>query len=255
MQLDPMAVAAGVRLIARDTIGSTNTEAMALARRGEGGPLWITATRQTAGRGRRGNVWVSEPGNLYASLLLGNGMPPARAGELSFVAALAVLDAVIDLAPSLAACIGVKWPNDLLLDGAKFAGILIEAEGSVAVVGIGVNCAHHPAATSHPATDLTAAGAAVSPAGMLRALSRTMQRRLEQWAGGAGFAMIRADWLARATGVGEEIRVRLPSREIAGHFQALDETGRLVLRLPDGGVEFISAGEVFMQPDQLLSAR
>ena len=245
MQLDPTVAVLGVRLIAHDTIGSTNTEAWTWARRGERGPLWITAARQTAGRGRRGNVWISEPGNLYASLLLVDTAVSPRAAELSFVAALAVCDAVAEVAPGLASRLAVKWPNDLLLDGAKFAGVLIEAEGAAVVVGIGVNCAHHPAAISYPATDLAAAGAAASPEHMFRHLSKTMFGRMQQWRRGAGFASIRADWLARVTGLGEEIRVRLPKRELAGLFQALDEAGHLVLRLPDGRLETVSSGEVF----------
>ena len=150
MHLHPEADAPGVRLVAHDTLGSTNAEALARARAGERGPLWVTAARQTAGRGRRGNVWTSEPGNLYASLLLTDPAPPAHLPELCFVVALGVLDAVGEAAPALRDRLKLKWPNDLLLDGAKFAGILIEAEtigGVTAVaVGIGVNCAHHPRA-------------------------------------------------------------------------------------------------------------
>lgn len=260
MQLDPTAVAAGVRIIAHETIGSTNSEALELARRGERGPLWITALGQTAGRGRRGNIWVSESGNLYASLLIGE-VPPMHAGELAFVAALAVHDAVAELAPQLAPQLAphlaLKWPNDLLADGRKFAGMLIEIEGSAAVMGIGVNCAHHPAGTALPATDLAAAGLRVSPQQLFQRLSKTTLYRFGQWASGAGFAAIRADWLARASGVGDEIRVRLPAKELIGRFQALDETGRLLLRLADGRIESISAGEVFAmaQPDHLAQAR
>src|ERR1700712_3772231 len=103
MRLHPDAAAAGVRLIALDEIGSTNTEAMTLARGGETGPLWITARRQSAGRGRRGRAWISEPGNLYATFLLSDAALPTRAAELSFVAALAVHDAVTACAPALAA--------------------------------------------------------------------------------------------------------------------------------------------------------
>ncbi len=257
MQLDPMAAASGVKLMAHDSIGSTNAEALALARDGERGPLWITAARQTAGRGRRGNIWISEPGNLYASLLLANPSPPQRAAELSFVAVLAVHDAVAEVAPSLGSRLAVKWPNDLLIDGAKCAGILIEAEGSTLVIGIGVNCAHHPAATPYPAIDLAAAGATVSPQRLFARLSKQMMVRLAQWQRGAGFASIRADWLACVTGLGQDIRVRLPQRELAGQFQALDEAGRLLLRLPDGRLEAVSAGEVFAptEPDQMLSAQ
>ena len=141
--------AAGVRLIAHDTLGSTNAEALARARAGERGPLWVTAARQTAGRGRRGNAWTSEPGNLYASLLLTDRGAAAHLPELCFVVALAVRDAVGGVQRrSLRARLKLKWPNDLLLDGAKLAGILIEAESvggqTVAAAGIGVNCAHHP---------------------------------------------------------------------------------------------------------------
>ncbi len=128
MHLHPDAEASGVRLIAHDSLGSTNAEALARGRAGERGPLWITAARQTAGRGRRGNAWVSEPGNLYASLLLTDAAPAAQLPELCFVVALAVRDAVCMAAPHLASPVKLKWPNDLLLDGAKVAGILIEAE-------------------------------------------------------------------------------------------------------------------------------
>jgi BirA family biotin operon repressor/biotin-[acetyl-CoA-carboxylase] ligase len=247
MQLDRLAMAQGIKLIAHDTIGSTNTEALALARGGERGPLWVTAVRQTAGRGRRGNVWFSEPGNLHASFLFAD-VPPRRIGELSFVAALAVYDAVAQVAPVTAARMAVKWPNDLLIDGAKVAGMLIEAEGATAVVGIGVNCTQHPADTSSPATDLAAAGAAISAEQLFTVLSKTMLQRLDQWNHGAGFAAIRAEWLTRATGLGKDIRVRLPAKELIGHFHALDETGHLILRLPDGRLETVSAGEVFALP-------
>lgn len=130
MQLDPTAAAAGARLITHDAIGSTNEEALRLARAGERAPLWITAQRQTAGRGRRGRAWVSEPGNLYASLLLADPSTPDRFPELSFVAALALHDAVTARIPGLAGRVALKWPNDLLIDRNKFAGILVEGEGA-----------------------------------------------------------------------------------------------------------------------------
>jgi len=313
MHLHPEADAAGVRLVAHDALGSTNAEALARARAGERGPLWVTAARQTAGRGRRGNAWTSQPGNLYASLLLTDPAPPAHLPELCFVVALAVLDAASCFIPVAVdvpspACGGgllgnstgemgrglkqaplpiervqasawpspakpvedgrerpdagrghetlpaqerlqLKWPNDLLLDGAKFAGILIEAEtiggaGAVAV-GIGVNCAHHPDGLAYPATDLSAGGAAVLPEAFFAALSRAMVLRLAQWNRGAGFAAIRAAWLAHAAGIGGDIVVRLPDRELSGKFEALDRMGRLMLRLPAGTLEAITVGEVF----------
>src|SRR3954470_19738027 len=117
---------AGVRHKPYDTLGSTNAEALALARAGERGPLWVTAKTQTAGRGRRGNAWVSTPGNLFATLLLTEPSEPAVASQLSFVAALALHDAMAECAPQAGPLLKVKWPNDLLLGGAKLAGILIE---------------------------------------------------------------------------------------------------------------------------------
>jgi BirA family transcriptional regulator, biotin operon repressor / biotin---[acetyl-CoA-carboxylase] ligase len=248
MRLDPTASAAGVRLNAHEVLGSTNAEALRLASQGERGPLWVTAARQTAGRGRRGRRWVSEPGNLYASLLLTDPAPAEHWPQVSFVAALAIHDAVLEIAARLERRLAIKWPNDLLLDGAKFAGILIEgsnAGGAGAVaVGIGVNCASHPEATEHPATDL--ADASVVPAELFAALSAKMLVRLAQWQAGQGFASIRADWLARAAGLGEIVRVQLADCELSGRFEALDEAGGLRLRLPDGSATTIAAGDVFL---------
>ena len=247
MKLEPRATAAGVRLIAHEVLGSTNAEALRLARQGERGPLWIAADRQTAGRGRRGRAWISPRGNLYASLLLTDPAAAEHWSQLSFVAALAMHDAVVEVAAELKPLLTIKWPNDLLLAGAKLGGILIEAESGISAVavGIGVNCASHPADTEFPAADLAAAGAAVSAAALFGALSVKMVGRLAQWNAGAGFSTIRADWLARAAGVGESVRVRLAEGELVGRFEALDESGAVVLRLPDGNTTTIAAGDVF----------
>jgi BirA family transcriptional regulator, biotin operon repressor / biotin---[acetyl-CoA-carboxylase] ligase len=238
---------AGARHLSFDRLGSTNAEALARARAGERGPLWITAKSQDAGRGRRGNAWISPPGNLYATLLLTEPSPAARAPQLSFVAALTLHDALCDCAPQLGPSLKVKWPNDLLLGPAKIAGVLIEGESEpvfAAVIGIGVNCVSHPRDTPFPATDLDAAGAFATPDVLFAALGRAMTRRLEQWQRGEGFAGIRADWLKRAAGLGQPIRVRLPERELAGLFHGLDEAGRLQLEQPSG-MTTVTAGEVF----------
>ena len=248
--LAPRATAVGVRLVAHEVLGSTNAEALNLARQGERGPLWIVAERQTAGRGRRGRAWVSQPGNLFASLLLTMPAPPACGPQLSLVAALAVYDAVVEIADGLKPRLTIKWPNDLLLDRAKFAGILVEGEGgddgAAVVIGIGVDCTSHPADTDYPATDLAAAGIVASPATLMGPLSLKMIGRLAQWNGGAGFSTVRADWIARAAGIGEEIRVQIADRELSGRFETLDATGALVLRSPDGRTETITAADVFM---------
>jgi BirA family biotin operon repressor/biotin-[acetyl-CoA-carboxylase] ligase len=248
MQLDPRASAAGVRLVSHKLVASTNTEALTLARQGERGPLWVTAERQSAGRGRRGRTWISEKGNLFASLLLTDPAPAEHWAELSFVAALAIHDSIAEAAPAIKPQLAIKWPNDLLLAGAKFAGILIEGEGSeetgAVAVGIGVNCMSHPADTDFPATDLAAAGAEIAPATLFATLTAKMLGRLAQWNEGEHFSTIRADWLSRAAGVGETIRVRMADRELVGRFETLDDKGHLVLELPEGGKQTIAAGDV-----------
>jgi BirA family transcriptional regulator, biotin operon repressor / biotin---[acetyl-CoA-carboxylase] ligase len=251
MRLDPAAAAAGFSLEVYETLVSTNAHALACAqnRGAEANELWITARQQTAGRGRGGNTWISPPGNLYATLLLVDPATSRQAPQLSFVAALAVRDAILGGAPALRPSLTLKWPNDVLCSGAKLAGILVEGQTvgdalSVAI-GIGVNCLHHPAHTSYPATDLAANGAAVSAEEIFLGLSGAMMRRLQQWGSGAGFSAIRSDWINAAAGIGGEVRVRLPGKELLGRWEALDEAGRLLLRLPDGSAQTIAAGDVF----------
>jgi BirA family transcriptional regulator, biotin operon repressor / biotin---[acetyl-CoA-carboxylase] ligase len=251
MRLDPEAEGLGFRLATHDVLPSTNAAALhhAFEHPDETQPLWIVASEQTAGRGRRGNTWVSPRGNLYATLLLKDPAPPLHAPELSFVAALAVLDAIADCAPVLAGRLALKWPNDVLCGGEKLAGILLEGRmlgDKIAVaIGIGVNCMHHPAQMSYPATDLAATGGRVSADDLFAALSRAMVHRLAQWQNGAGFAGICRDWLARAAGIGETMQVRLPGREMSGRCEGLDANGCLLLRCVDGTLQTIAAGEVF----------
>jgi BirA family biotin operon repressor/biotin-[acetyl-CoA-carboxylase] ligase len=238
---------AGARHIVYEALGSTNAEALTLARAGERGPLWLTAVSQSAGRGRRGSPWVSPPGNLHATLLLTEPASPAKAPQLSFVAAIAVHDAIAECAPQLGPLLKVKWPNDLLIEKAKVAGILIEGESEpvfAVAIGIGINCAAHPGTTDYPATDLAATGALVVPDTLFASLSAAMEQRLAQWKRGQGFAEIRADWLKRAAGLGEMLQVRLPERELSGRFDGLDESGRLLLS-QGGKITAVTAGDVF----------
>jgi BirA family biotin operon repressor/biotin-[acetyl-CoA-carboxylase] ligase len=264
MQLDPIAIAAGVRLIALDETTSTNKEALTGAHMDS--PLWVTAVTQTRGRGRHGREWISPPGNLYASLGIMEPAPIDRAPELAFVAALAVRDAVVAQAPILAPQLALKWPNDLLLTDQKCAGILIEGEqqrdrenrpeGFKVVIGIGVNCVSHPGnipplsweePLAYPATDLRAHGADVTAEKLFTRLSATMCQRIAQWDRGAGLPAILADWTRHARGIGEQITIRDDFiRETSGRFGGLDESGRLLLELPDGGTKKIAAGDVFL---------
>jgi BirA family transcriptional regulator, biotin operon repressor / biotin---[acetyl-CoA-carboxylase] ligase len=259
MRLDPIAVEAGVRLEALGATGSTNAEARQRARHGDQGPLWITATAQTAGRGRHGRSWLSPPGNLYASLLLAEPSPIEHAPQLAFVAALALRDAIVSRAPALAPQLAFKWPNDLLLGGRKCAGILIEGESAIeasapklnVIVGVGVNCISHPVSGSgerelaFPATALRAHGAAITAEQLFERLSGTMCVRIAQWERGRGFPAILNDWIACAHGIGEQITVRNDGAELQGRFVGVDPSGRLVLETRNGAMTRIAAGDVF----------
>lgn len=243
------AVAGGLPVAHFAEIGSTNAEALTRAASG-GVEQWVLADKQVSGRGRRGRHWVSEPGNLYATLLLYDPAPPASSPQICFVAALAVHDAICDAVPSLdASRLRLKWPNDLLLDGKKLAGILVEGASAgprqAVVTGIGVNCAHHPMDTPYPVTDLANEGFQVAPAALFEHLAERMMGRLTQWHGGKDFAATRSAWLARAHELGGEIEVKLPERVLRGRFEEIDSDGALVLTLPNGHREFIRAGDVF----------
>ena len=236
-----------------DEIDSTNEEARRLGDAGTEGPVWIVAARQTAGRGRRGRAWESPTGNFMGTLYLTPRCGPREAGELSFVAALAVHDAVASLLPpTLRPALRLKWPNDLLYDRAKLAGILLESSGVAGAevawvaIGMGVNLATHPEGLEYRATSLAAMGVSgVTPDDALAALDRSFEHWLAVWRGVQGFAAIREAWLKRAEGVGGPITVRLSSGAIEGTYEGLAPDGALQLRLGDGHLELVSAGDVF----------
>jgi BirA family transcriptional regulator, biotin operon repressor / biotin---[acetyl-CoA-carboxylase] ligase len=235
-------------LLAYETLGSTSDEAKGLARTGADEGLIVTAKVQTAGRGRRGRAWVSPAGNLYMSLLLRPQCRAATAAQLGFVAALGMLGAIGEIAPTVA--LRCKWPNDLLADGKKIAGILLETEmvsGDVpdfVVIGIGVNLAASPRDVGYPATSLAAEGLPdVAPLAVLTGFVRHFAPWLERWRE-EGFLGVRAAWLGHAMGIGEPIRVRLERDTLDGRFIDLDDDGALLLGQP-GGTRRVAAGEVF----------
>jgi BirA family biotin operon repressor/biotin-[acetyl-CoA-carboxylase] ligase len=238
----------GYGLKAHDELDSTNAEARRLADSGEAGPLWVTAAKQTAGRGRRGRSWESPTGNLAASLLIRPTRPLAQWAQLSFAAAIATADMAAGLAPQ--ARIAVKWPNDVLGDGRKLAGILLETVGQAflgqaLVIGIGVNLAAYPEDTEFPAMSLSALGARpTAPEDALGLLAAGFAQWYEVWRVD-GFAPIRDAWLARAAGLGQRIRARLPDRERIGVFEGIDADGALLLN-EAGRTTAIAAGEVFL---------
>ena len=239
---------AGWRVARHARLDSTNDEARRRALAGDPGRLWVVAGEQTHGRGRHGRFWRSPPGNLYASALIIDPCEAAIAPQIGFVAGVALIEALADLG---GVGVALKWPNDALWKGAKLAGLLVEGlttpAGRLAcVVGVGVNCLSAPEGLAYPATDLRAAlGAAVSPEAVFRRLAVRFDEALAAWSRGAGFAEIRARWLAVAAGLGERARVVGPRGARDGRLEGLDADGRLLLTTADG-LEAVDAADVFV---------
>lgn len=239
----------GFILRAFDVLDSTNAQCLRAVREGEAGPLWIVAHRQTSGKGRRGRQWVSESGNLFASLLFPVTCDVMTASGLSFVTALAVRDVLVDILQNQDR-VKCKWPNDVLVDGKKISGILLEsaAQGrgdlEAVIIGIGINITHHPQETLYPATNIQdALGAEYSRQSVFEGLATSMAHWTDLWEK-QGFEPIGKAWKNCAIGLGEEIIVRLPNEEIKGKFIDLDASGALILEA-NGEKRHISAGDVF----------
>jgi BirA family biotin operon repressor/biotin-[acetyl-CoA-carboxylase] ligase len=234
---------------AYDEIDSTNAEARRRAEAGQAGPVWLTAEVQTAGRGRRGRAWSTQRGNLAATLLMTTDLPPVEAAQVSFVAALAACD----LADT---CLGagaarLKWPNDVLVHGRKAVGILVESGSRLdgrlwLAIGIGVNLAHAPQDVERPAAAFAdhMAGPPPKPTDALDVLATRFEAWRKLWAS-QGFGPIAQGWTERASGLGQRCEARLPNSTLAGVAEGLDPDGALRLRLDDGSLERITAGDVF----------
>ena len=236
-----------------DSVGSTNAEAVKLAP----GPAWVVAGQQTEGRGRRGRPWASPPGNFYGSLILSPHETPEVVALRSFAAALALHDACVALT-GLPQAFALKWPNDVLLNGGKLAGILLESAGagqgagqgvSHLVIGIGVNLitAPDPAQVEpgalHPVSLLGETGLRIAPGAFLDHLAPAYDRWEARFRA-EGFAPLRAEWLARAARLGTAIRARTGTQTHEGIFETIDSSGALVLN-QGGARRAIPAAEVF----------
>lgn len=245
--LGPRARSAQYRLVSFDTLDSTNAEALTRLRAGERGPLWLATAHQTAGHGRRQRAWISPPGNLACSVVETLATDHAGAATLGFAAGLA-LETALRRVSGEGSSFRLKWPNDVLANGAKLAGILIEAEatpdGLAAVVGMGVNIVAAPEGTPYPATSLKALGVATDAEALFAALSDAWAEWFALWDHGRGFESIRTQWLARAAGLGAPIEVRQGERIIKGSFETIDEAGRLVVS-HGGGYTTVAAGDVY----------
>jgi BirA family biotin operon repressor/biotin-[acetyl-CoA-carboxylase] ligase len=232
------------RLIELARVDSTNSEALRRAAEGAPNGTVIWAHEQTAGRGRQGRTWQSLAGNLTVSFLLRPAVAPARLPELSLLAGIALCDALAGLLPR-GADLALKWPNDVLLGGAKLAGILLESAGDGAVaVGIGVNVATSPAdeALAYPATRLIDQAPATTVAGLLQVLAASLDAWLASWQA-SGFEPVRAAWRARGPKQGDAVRLRVGSDTMVGHYQGLADDGSLLLDTP-AGLRRIMAGDV-----------
>ncbi|MHA1166023.1 MAG: biotin--[acetyl-CoA-carboxylase] ligase [Alphaproteobacteria bacterium] len=240
----------GYALSAHETLDSTNSEALRLAGEGASSGLWVWARSQSGGRGRLGRRWESLPGNLFASLLLLSESAPMQLAQLGFVAGLALHEAVSGLSKNTLHSLILKWPNDLLLDGMKAGGILLESNAQkngcqAVVIGIGLNLAAHPEIADYPTTDLAAHDIMTTPEAALEQLASAFDSWLSIWNSSVGFAEIRNAWSERAIAKNTPIRVKLADEILEGVYRGIDETGALMLEMPDGSKKSITTGDVF----------
>jgi BirA family biotin operon repressor/biotin-[acetyl-CoA-carboxylase] ligase len=254
---------AGYRLTAFDAVGSTNAEARGAALAGDRGGHWFAALQQTAGRGRRGRAWETPHGNLAASLLILPDAEAARTATLGFVAGVALHRALSSVLPATILRMGIdgadsadhrsrialKWPNDVLADGAKLAGILLEAvalpNGRPAVViGMGVNVVAAPQGLPYPAASLAELGATIDAASLFEALTASWVEAFALWRDGQGIAEVLGAWRSAAAGIGAEVAVTQDGAVVRGVFEAIDEAGRLIVRAPNDARIAITAGDV-----------
>jgi len=242
---DTPVLPAGFALHHLDMVSSTMDEARSLVAGDPALAQVVWSDTQSGGRGRRGREWISPVGNLYLTVAIRNEVPIARAAECSFVAALALYAAIVDLRPALADKLRLKWPNDLLIGAAKTAGLLLELEagGKWMLIGCGVNVASGPEGMPYPTTSLLDQGAYVPPGQLLQAFIDELQKWHTLWVK-EGFSPIRSAWLNHAMGLGEDVTANLGDRSVRGVFQDLDASGALRLRLSDGEVMTIAAGDI-----------
>ena len=231
-----------IRHVASTT--STNDDMAALARAGVAEGAWLRADTQAGGRGRQGRHWVSPPGNVYASTLVRRQPGDPLAPSLAMVAAVA-LDQLLQgwLAPDR---LMIKWPNDLLADGAKISGILLEAVDDAVVVGIGVNLAHHPDNIGRPATSLAALGlTAPDPADFVAELAASFAGWLARWRS-EGLDAVLDRWRARAHPPGTALSVHAHEGVLEGLYQGIEADGALRLKTADSRLHIVHAGDIFL---------
>jgi BirA family transcriptional regulator, biotin operon repressor / biotin---[acetyl-CoA-carboxylase] ligase len=229
-----------------DSIGSTNDEAQRLAAAGVPHGTVVHADEQTAGRGRLSRRWLSPPGNLYLSIVLRPDIPTARTIEIGFLAALAVADAVDALLPRQVRAT-LKWPNDVLANDGKIAGILVEQADGALVLGIGLDVLQAPSGVSHKVSTIVGCGGLATVDGARDRVLSALANWLEIWHQD-GFAPIRTAWLARAHPVGSSLNVRQGDQFVSGRFAGIDTDGALLLDTPQGRQRIVAGDVTLTQP-------
>ncbi|GGK53214.1 biotin--[acetyl-CoA-carboxylase] ligase [Salinarimonas ramus] len=252
MELSPLAAALGYRLDARAVTGSSNADCAEALRAGDPGRLWVVAARQESGRGRHGRAWSSPEGNLYASCALLSPCPMHEAPQLGYLAGLSLLDAVRAVAPpSVAGRFALKWPNDLLADGGKISGILLEGVARTGgrpglVMGFGVNVARMPEDAPYPVARLVDLAPGATRERLFLALSDALAERLAAFEAAepaTRLARLREEWTTHAAGREGGARVRVGDGFKRGRVAGLDGHGRLLLET-QAGIETIDAGDM-----------
>ena len=226
------------------TIDSTNLEARRLFEAGERGPLFLVADEQTAGKGRLDRNWASLRGNCYSTFILPLKAETAVVPQIGFVVALAVADIVRKHA---GATPQLKWPNDVLVHGAKIAGILCEVLSQhplTVAIGCGINVAHAPIGLTYPATCLAAEGATASRDEVFQSYRTALSYWLDKWNNGQNFPTIRTAWTALAIGIGETITMTVGTQHLTGKFETITEQGAVMLKPPHGPPHILHAGDV-----------
>ncbi len=255
--LGPVAGSRGYRLNGFDEVGSTSVQAAGAIESGDVGEVWFASLRQTAGKGRRGRSWETPAGNLAASLMIVPECDAAIAATLGFVAGVALNRALAATLPAGilkqgldgASRFALKWPNDVLADGAKLAGILLEAQKRpdgrhAIVIGFGVNIVSAPSGLPYPATCLKTLGAEISAETLFAALAEEWVVAYELWDNGGNVADILRLWRASAAGIGAEVAVNRNGDVVRGVFESIDDAGRLIVRGRDNSRIAITAGDV-----------
>jgi BirA family biotin operon repressor/biotin-[acetyl-CoA-carboxylase] ligase len=241
----------GARLEVFERLDSTSFEARRRADAGRRNSVFLVALEQTSGYGRRGTAWLQQPGDFAGTLLFSEDAPADTLGQLAFVAGLAAYDAIAAYAPS--AELSLKWPNDVLAEGGKIAGMLIElldvkpGRPSLLALGLGVNIVSRPEVADYPTSRLLdfSGAAPPRPADFADAFDRAFAAWRGLWRG-KGFAPIRFAWLERAAYLGATITVRAADGDATGRFADLDPAGALVLDC-DGTRRSIAAGAILQR--------